>query len=661
VPRFRVHLNNLLIVNLSMRTPSVIDAARHPELARRVRELHSKALYENLPYTMGFGLVTALGVAWVLWGSSPTPALLMWLAARALIAVTRLGHGVWETRRQRHRGARHHHDYTTYRTLAFIDAIAWGGLGWGLTPVIDLNVAVVSISILLGVAALGVFMLYVDFWTAVLFISPILVPNAFYPLTRGDRLGVFACMAILGFWLILLKEAHRSYRRLMELLRLRVQSEQAVAAKAEALRQAEAHAEAKSRFLATMSHEMRTPMHGILGLVRLIRQREVHPETQRQLSLVEGSGEHLVRVINDVLDFSRLEAGRLPIHNQAFDLDALLHEVVGTSQVLAHDKGLQLSLQRDPQLDARRAPHGRPGFVMGDPVRLRQVLHNLIGNAIKFTADGSVTLHVAAADHPAGQLMLSVSDTGMGIPLAEQAAIFEAFHQAQATHQRRLGGTGLGLTISRELCRAMGGELSLRSQTGAGSTFVISLPLPAVASQQAAASPASPCPTAVPTLRHISLDTAKADAPQTVTATPEGGARAHVLLVEDNLVNAIVAEAELSHLGVEVETLRSGREAVHWLRHHHTDLVLMDGDLPELDGIAATRLVRDHETANRSVRVPIVALSANGSTDFVDRCLAAGMDDHLAKPFRAGDLARVLARHLRQLHSPAAPHSPQAA
>jgi signal transduction histidine kinase/CheY-like chemotaxis protein len=654
-----------LIVNISMRPPSVIDAARHPELARRVLELHSKALYENLPYTMGFGLVTALGVAWVLWGAAPTPSLLLWLAARAVIACTRLGHGVWETRRQRDRGAQHHHDYTTYRTLAFIDAIAWGGLGWGLTPVTDLNMAVVSISILLGVAALGVFMLYVDFWTAVLFISPILVPNAFYPLTRGDRLGVFACLAILGFWLILMKEAHRSYRRLMELLRLRVQSEQAVAAKAEALRQAEAHAEAKSRFLATMSHEMRTPMHGILGLVRLIRQRELHPETQRQLSLVEGSGEHLVRVINDVLDFSRLEAGRLPIHNQAFDLAALLHEVVGTSQVLAHDKGLSLSLQhgarQHPSADRKEGAPAFAAFVMGDPVRLRQVLHNLIGNAIKFTAHGSVTLRVAAADHPADHLLLSVEDTGVGIPPAEQASIFEAFQQAQSTHQRRLGGTGLGLTISRELCRAMGGELSLRSTPGEGSTFVISLPLPAVTPQQASAMPATASPLPAPLHHKPGQEASLADARLPAATTPAGGASAHVLLVEDNLVNAIVAEAELSHLGVQVETLRSGREAVNWLRHHRTDLVLMDGDLPELDGIAATRLVRDHEAATQSLRVPIVALSANGSTDFVDRCLAAGMDDHLAKPFRAGDLARVLARHLRQLHSPAAPHSPQVA
>ncbi len=649
-----------------MRPPPVIDAARHPELARRVLELHSKALYENLPYTMGFGLVTALGVAWVLWDSTPLPLLMMWLAARTLIASTRLGHGLW---RARSLGSGASHSYFTYRALTFIDAVAWGALGWGLTPVTELNVAVVSISILLAVAALGIFMLYIDFWTAMLFIGPILLPNALYTLTRGDRLGLFACLALIGFWATLVLEARRSYGRLMELLRLRVQSEQAVAAKAEALRQAEAHAEAKSRFLATMSHEMRTPMHGILGLVRLIRQRELHPETQRQLSLVEGSGEHLVRVINDVLDFSRLEAGRLPIHNQAFDLGALLNEVVDTSQVLAQDKGLSLSLRHGARQQPSAGHHAEApafaSFVMGDPVRLRQVLHNLIGNAIKFTAHGGVTLRVAAADHPAERLLLSVEDTGVGIPQAEQASIFEAFQQAQSTHQRRLGGTGLGLTISRELCRAMGGELSLHSKPGEGSTFVISLPLPAVTPQQAASMLVSGAiapaltPPAHPPQPHPPADHAATLAP--ASARPAEGARAHVLLVEDNLVNAIVAEAELSHLGVQVETLRSGREAVHWLRHHRTDLVLMDGDLPELDGIAATRLVRDHETATQALRVPIVALSANGSTDFVDRCLAAGMDDHLAKPFRAGDLARVLARHLRHLHGAGAAHSPQVA
>ncbi len=626
-------------MNLSLRPPSVVDMDRHPELAKRVHELHRKALYEKLPYTMSFGLVAAMGVAWVLWDTTSSNLwLAWWLVARTLVAGTRLIHGVLQNRPSRRAKA---HSYWSYRSLAFADAVAWSALGWALTPLDALQVAIVSINVLLAVAALGVFMLYVDFLTAALFISPILVPNAFYALMRGDRLAVFACLAVLGFWGTLLMEAHRSHRRLMELLKLRVQSEQAVAAKAEALRQAEAHAEAKSRFLATMSHEMRTPMHGILGLVRLIRQRELHTETQRQLSLVEGSGEHLVRVINDVLDFSRLEAGRLPIHRQAFDLESLLHEVVGTSQVLAQDKGLQLSLHYvAPQLPSPGASARATTFVMGDPVRLRQVLHNLIGNAIKFTAHGQVILRAAPSEHPGDHIVLAVEDTGVGIPLAEQAHIFEAFQQAQATHQRRLGGTGLGLTISRELCRAMGGQLQLRSTVGQGSTFTVSLPLPVVATE-ATPAPAQEQRPARPPSAPALEDTESVPPPQ-----------AHVLLVEDNLVNAIVAEAELTHLGLQVETLRSGREAVNWLREHHTDLVFMDGDLPELDGIAATRLVRDHEAAHHQPRVPIVALSANGSTDFVDRCLAAGMDDHLAKPFRAGDLARVLARHLRLAPSP---------
>ena len=594
----------------------------HPELNRRVHEMHRKALFENLHYTMGFGFVMAVGVVWVLWGRVPEMALLAWLGSRAAVSVARLGHGLWTTRMTA-LGARRPHD--TYRMLALFDAIAWGALGWGLTPLNDLSIAVVSVSVLLSVAALGVFMLYVDFPTAVLFIAPILVPNGLYALARGDRLGIFACCALIALCLALLREAKRSYRRLIELLRLRVQSEEAVQAKADALKQAEAHAEAKSRFLATMSHEMRTPMHGILGLVRMMRQREVQPETLQQLGLVESSGEHLVRVINDVLDFSRLEAGSLPIQQQAYDLEALLHEVVDTSQVLAQDKGLRLTL-------AYEAPFGaaRHAYVMGDPVRLRQVLHNLIGNAIKFTAHGEVTVRARPAPDQQTYL-LAVEDTGVGIAPAEQARIFEAFQQAQLTQQRQVGGTGLGLTISRELCRAMGGDLQVRSVLGEGSTFTASVPLRPAPVQQAPSERTgrSPAPSGG--------DDAQAMRP------------AHVLLVEDNMVNAIVAEAELSHLGVEVETVRSGLEAVRWLRHHRTDLVLMDGDLPELDGLSATRMVRDHEAALQRQRVPIVALSANGSPDFVERCHAAGMDDHLAKPFHAGDLARVLQRHLSHL------------
>ncbi len=611
------------------------DQPHNPELARRMHELHRKALFENLPYTMGFGVLAALGVMWVLWGNTDHQLLLSWVVARFLVAGSRLAHGSWTWRKH---NPSQEHPYASYRVLAFLDAVAWSALGWGLTPVQQLDVAVVSISILLAIAALGVFMLYVDYLTAALFISPILLPNALYTLTREDRLGVFACLAILGFWATLLREARRSSVRLVELLRLRVQSEQAVAAKAEALRQAEAHAEAKSRFLATMGHEMRTPMHGILGLVRLIRQRELQPETLQQLQLIEGSGEHLVRVINDVLDFSRLEAGSLPIHPQAFDLEALMHEVVDTSQVLAQDKGLTLQLNYTPP-SAQATP---PVFVMGDPVRLRQVLHNLIGNAIKFTAQGHITLHVGPAPGHADRLQLAVEDTGVGIPVEEQASIFTAFQQAQSTHQKRLGGTGLGLTISRELCRAMGGDLKVRSTPGVGSVFTASLPLPVV--------PAG-ATHELPGLGGAGASGQRVQGaalpPQMISQEGDEAPRqAHVLLVEDNMVNAIVAEAELSHLGVQVETLRSGREAVHWLRHHRTDLVLMDGDLPEIDGLTATRMVRDHEHALQRPRVPIVALSANGSSDFVDRCLAAGMDDHLAKPFHEGDLARVLAKHL---------------
>jgi signal transduction histidine kinase/CheY-like chemotaxis protein len=625
------------------------DQHRNPELARRMHELHRKALFENLPYTMGFGMLAALGVMWVLWDSTATPLLLSWVAARIFVSLTRLAHGFWTGRKH---NPSQEHPYASYRVLAFLDAVAWSGLGWGLTPVMQLDVAVVSISILLAIAALGVFMLYVDFITAALFITPILLPNALYTLTRQDRLGIFASLAIIGFWATLLREASRSSRRLVELLRLRVQSEQAVAAKAEALRQAEAHAEAKSRFLATMGHEMRTPMHGILGLVRLIRQRELQPDTLQQLKLIEGSGEHLVRVINDVLDFSRMEAGSLPIQRQPFDLEALLHEVVDTSQVLAQDKGLELRLDYTPP-SAQATP---PLFVMGDPVRLRQVLHNLIGNAIKFTAQGHITLRAVPTPGHADQINLSVEDTGIGIPVEEQSGIFAAFQQAQATQQKRLGGTGLGLTISRELCRAMSGDLKVRSTPGVGSIFTATLALPVVpagAVNERAGLPgrfASGLRTTAPSPSSLSDGPEHHDGQDEVVVDGDDHPQQpHVLLVEDNMVNAIVAEAELSHLGVRVHTLRSGLDAVRWLRHHRTDLVLMDGDLPEIDGLTATRMVRDHEHALQRQRVPIVALSANGSSDFVERCLAAGMDDHLAKPFHEGDLARVLQRHLSHL------------
>jgi signal transduction histidine kinase/ActR/RegA family two-component response regulator len=539
----------------------------------------------------------------------------MWAGVRALIGGIRFWHSRSRLRRPGQDGDS---SMSTYRLLAALDGIAWSMLGWAITPIMQLDVAVVTIGVLISVASLGTLMLHVDQVSSALFTIPILLPNALYSMTRGDELGLFCALSITGLLVGLLVETRRSNLRIMELLRLRFLHEQVLQAQTEALRaQAEAlaraHAltETRSRFVATMSHEMRTPLHGILGLVRLLRSREADTRALRQLELIHQSGDHLVNVVNDVLDFSAMEAGSLPLHEQPFDLTALLLEVSDLAKVSASEKGLSVQWRVDPGLAAN---------VMGDPVRLRQVLHNLLGNAIKFTQTGGVTLR--AVREPDGRgVRLEVQDTGVGIAPQDLSRIFEAFHQGEGTYRRRFGGTGLGLTISRDLCRAMGGDLSCTSELNKGSTFICTLPLAEVLSERALA--------------------VGADVAGQQVLPPS-----HVLLVEDNPVNAMVAEAELLRQGMRVSMVGNGADALSWLSAHRPDLVLMDCEMPGMDGFEVTRRVRAREREQCKQPVPIVALTANGFEAYVQRCVGAGMNDHLAKPFRPEDLVRVLARHL---------------
>ncbi|HEX5372031.1 MAG TPA: ATP-binding protein [Aquabacterium sp.] len=575
---------------------------------RVVRELE-RASHEVVPRYILFGWVLTLGVLWILQRRLPVEHLAFFAFARLVMGTIRWRNSLVFLARE---PADQHSSLPVFRLLVGVDGVTWGMLGWWLTPLQNLEVAAVTIGVMIAVSALGTFMLQIDRLAAALFIVPILLPNGIYALTRHDDLGVFCALSLFGMLMLLLRESRHSHRRMSELMRLRFQSEQVAHAQSQALTQARLLSETKSRFLATMSHEMRTPLHGILGLVRLLLTKEQDPQSLKQLTLIRGSGHHLINVINDVLDFSAMESGSLPLHEQRFDLHDLLTEVADTSQVAATDKGLTLTLALDIE---------RGVDVMGDPVRLRQVLHNLLGNAIKFTHEGEVSLR--ATRERGGQMVrIEVQDTGIGIAPDDLAHVFDAFYQAEDTYRRHVGGTGLGLTISRDLCRAMGGDMSCRSTPGQGSVFTFLLPLPVL--------PDEP----------IRADTLPA------TMAELDGQVHHVLLVEDNPVNALVAEAELQRLGMTVTVKDNGREALEWLTHQQADLVLMDCEMPDMDGFEATRRIRAHERATGRAPVSIVALTANGLETYVQRCMAAGMDDHLAKPFRPEDLMRLLARHL---------------
>jgi signal transduction histidine kinase/ActR/RegA family two-component response regulator len=590
-----------------------------PEIEAEIVRAKERATCETVALAMIGQMIAAQAVYWVLKGRVESEGLLWWLLARQVLSVCRLVHGLACL-----------HGYLTpgamasrmFVVLAALDGLLWGVLGWYFTPMFRLDVAVVSISVLIGVAAMGAQMLYMNMPGAIVFIVPILVPNAFFAMGRHDDLGYFCLVAILGLTAMMLGETARSHRRTTEMLRLRLESEQVSKAKTEALHQAKLLADTKSRFVATMSHEMRTPLHGILGLIRLVQQASHDDQSARNLALIQGSGEHLLSVINDVLDFSKLETDGLSVHVQSFPLAGMVHDLAETSRVICQEKGLALDVLVELPRDE---------YVEGDQTRVRQVLHNLIGNAIKFTHKGTVGLHVWR-DAQTSRVMFEVRDTGIGISPQEVARVFDAFHQADGTYQRQFGGTGLGLTISRELCQAMGGQLSCTSEVGRGSVFICELPLPAVAAP--GAKPHKEKRASSLSRSSFAFDLSVLDEP-------------HVLVVEDNPVNALVAQAELDRLGVRSTVVDNGFDAIEWLEREQADLILMDCEMPGMDGVETTRRIRERERQTGRQKVSIVALTANGADMYAERCVPAGMNGHLLKPFRPEELAHVLSRHLR--------------
>jgi signal transduction histidine kinase len=507
------------------------------------------------------------------------------------------------------------------------------GMTWGLAglfmPVQDLVTTAVIVATLVGACAVCTFSLQAHMQPNMAINVPMLLPAIVMLFTRQDAYGLFGGCGLMTLLGLMMYESRRVERRTTELLWLRFTTDRIARERAEALKLAQRHSAVKDQFLATMSHEMRTPLHGILGLARLVHNRlppraGVLNESRHQIELIERTGEHLLGIINDVLDFSRIEAGKLQISAAPFDLNNVIQDVLTLLTITATDKGLKL--HTDIELT-------EPCWVRSDAARVRQVLHNLIGNAIKFTEEGEVRVFV---HRDAGQQMVfRIEDTGVGIPSQHLPLIFEAFHQVDGSFGRKHKGTGLGLTISREIARAMGGDISCESTLGKGSTFTLRVPMPAT--------PVENVDLALPL-----GDEAATPENQRVHTPPAPRGTCHILLAEDNPVNALVAEATLANLGVTFTRVEDGMQALAELQRddHPYDLVLMDCQMPTLDGIEATRRLRVWERDHGRPPVPVIALTANAMNSDRERCMAAGMNEHLPKPFRQGELQAAMKRHL---------------
>ncbi len=382
---------------------------------------------------------------------------------------------------------------------------------------------------------------------------------------------------------------------------------------AERTRALAAAVEAKNQFLATMSHEIRTPLNGVIAMTDLLTRSPLGAEQREYAEIIRGSGRALLSVVNDVLDFSRIEAGRLELEDVVFDFGAWLSDVVRAFAAQSRAKALSLTQSLSPEL---------PRYVRGDPGRLRQILSNLLANAVKFTESGSITVDARGEAVEGGmvRLRLEVTDTGVGISPEAQERIFQSFSQAHASTARRYGGTGLGLAIARSLAERMGGEMGVFSEPRKGSTFWFTARL-----VEASAPARLEAPGGEPSL-----------------ARP-GGSFARILVVEDNEVSQRVAVRLLETLGYRVELASTGRRAVEMAAHRAYDAILMDCDLPDMDGFEATARIRQGVT---EARVPIIALTASALVSDRERCLAGGMDDHLGKPVTLDALAETLGRWL---------------
>jgi signal transduction histidine kinase/DNA-binding NarL/FixJ family response regulator/HPt (histidine-containing phosphotransfer) domain-containing protein len=463
-------------------------------------------------------------------------------------------------------------------------------------------------------------------WTGAIIISLVFIfysipMSPFQAISAGQKqtIGLFHIL----FWLMGLGGIWSGFRRLGFHLSEREKTEQELKKANESLEQA---VRIKSEFMANMSHEIRTPMNGVIGMTEILLSTELNEEQKEYADIILSSGDALLRVINEILDFSKLESGKVTQEKNDFDISVLMGGFISTQSIMARKKGLYLRYELDPDI---------PLCLKGDSGRLIQVLGNLVGNAIKFTVQGGIFIRtsllevIPPEDSTSGKrlahLLFSVRDTGIGVPPDKIKHIFEDFVQADSSITRKYGGTGLGLTICEKIIKLMGGEIGVQSEGGQGAEFWFKLKMEIVDNDGSGRSPCS----------QKSVDTRP--------GFEFAGRKISILLAEDNLVNQSVTRGMLEKTGLfQVDIVQNGKEAIEALEAVPYDLVFMDIQMPEMDGYEATAIIREPQSAVLNHDVPVIAMTAHALPDFRKKSLRSGMNDHISKPFSMKDLVEIL-------------------